>query len=301
MLWPLAPEGRQQQKPEVSIAQAQELVNANRPKELDPVKVSELITFPHADDGGLGLVEEVRFLFLPQVVVRGDVFKQGRYVGSKRTRIHDGEVWPLDGWSRPYLSFQGAQPIDDSESARLLRALDAFAANVLEVDRGPARWSRYLPPEVRDFTLVRDLGMPEKSTNVALLTAVAEFLDSRVWMLWLALERPQDFLSLLDDVERRNPDSLTALLAFYRPHQKQAVSALAGLPRDHRQRDSRFLEGVLVGSRWKAQNGEIGEPLVARLPESQRLYWVQFGPSTLLLFEWSGDSLRLANIVLLSN
>jgi hypothetical protein len=284
------------------IPQAQDLVNANRPKELDPVTVSELIGFPH-DEGDLRVIaERVGGLILPQIVARGDVFKQGRYVGSKRTRIHDGEVVTFDNWSRPYFSFQGAQPIDDEEKARLRRALDAFAVDALDVNRGPQRWSRYLPPDLRDFDLVSQLQMPERNSNAALSMAVTTFLDSSVlWPLWIALERPRDYMRFWDDLERSAPESSEALDKLLNPYRQQVAAALRTLPQVHRQRDVRFLTEVLVGSRWKAQKGELKGSQFARLPDSQPLYWVQFSLNLLFLFEWSGDSLRLVNVVGVSN
>ena len=63
------------------------------------------------------------------------------------------------------------------------------------------------------------------------------------------------------------------------------------------QKDTTFLSRVLLGSVWKVRNGDADDLRVAGLPESQDLYCVQYGLNTLLLFELSGDTLRLVNLV----
>lgn len=166
------------------------------------MKVGNLTSFPHPDDRDLRLLAEHKSLFLPQVIAQGDVSKEGRYVGSKRTRIQDAEVLIFDDWSRPYFSFQGAQPIGGAERARLQRALHGFVTTALDVRRGRTRWSRYLPARVRDFAVVSQLDGSEKESDASLSTAVTVWLDAGAWFLWLALEEPGSFLRLTDDLEK---------------------------------------------------------------------------------------------------
>ena len=306
MLWPLAPEGRQQ-SPGLSIAQAQDLVNNRRPEELDAVKVGNLTSFPHPDDRDRRRVTEMEAILLPQFIAQGDVFKEGRYVGSKRTRLLlGGEVATFDDWSRPYFSFRGAQPIGGSERTRLQRALDGFVTAALDVRRGLPRWSPYLPARVRDFAMVSQLDGSEKESDATLSTTVTAFLDSGAWYVWLALEKPESFRRLMDEMENladpaSGPAAITAMHALLNRHRPQLVDSLRGLSPPHMQKDTAFLARVLLGSVWKMRNGDAGDLRVASFPESEDLYWVQYGLNTLLLFQWSGGALRLVNAIGISN
>ena len=230
VLWPLTPVG-QEKHPGLSVEQVQELVNAHRPGELDMVKVSSLTSFPHPDDRDRRRVTEMEAILLPQFIAQGDVFKEGRYVGSKRTRLLlGGEVATFDDWGRPYFSFRGALPIGGSERTRLQRALDGFVTAALDVRRGLPRWSRYFPARVRDFAMVSQLDGSEKESDATLSMTVTAFLDSGAWYVWLALEEPESFRRLMDEMENladpaSGPAAITAMHALLNRHRPQLVDS----------------------------------------------------------------------------
>ena len=99
----------------------------------------------------------------------------------------------------------------------------------------------------------------------------------------------------MDDLEKA--DSNAAMDALENRHRPQLIDTLRRLTRYHLQKDTAFLSQVLLGSVWKVRNGDAGDLRVASLRESQDLYWVQYGLNTLLLFQWSGDTLRLVNMI----
>ena len=288
------------------IARASSLINAARPSGID-VSNTRVNQSPHADDTELRKVEADLGLgpgallpaLMPRTVIRGDVAKDGQPVGSTRVQFLGEVPFTLDLWM-PF-DFTNSLPLDATERSQVQRQLDSLASAALDVSRGPGRWSQYLPSGVRQFALLRD-NVPDvaKYSDSQLLEAVASWVEGTVLVSWSALEQPTKVGRFLNDWGNAlGSDDVQAPQTVVASFRKELMDDLRRTDPSHLKADTEFLKDVVFGAFYKISNGDAKVLRVEGLPASEHLYVVQFGMNGVLLLQWSGEQLRIADVLAL--